>query len=224
MTLSTRRFEQTRPLKSGRQLTALRHLLLLTLLALGTAATPAGASRDPSAGWSAELKVVTAVAPGMRPIDEFPGQLRLPNRDDATVQHLAVQSATYGLRPSPRAGPPSTKSCSGRRPSRASRSWPASSERPARRSSRALVVAPSARTIALQPRPTAPTAFTARAVQSQLRCSTALLRLALIVPRPSTASAPTAKAGSSSFTVPPRMPPSASRSTPNGPARLAPAA
>ena len=106
MTLSTRRFEQTRPLKSGRQLTALRHLLLLTLLALGTAATPAGASRDPSAGWSAELKVATPIAPGMRPIDEFPGQLRLPNRDDATVQHLAVQSATYGLRPSPSGGTP----------------------------------------------------------------------------------------------------------------------
>jgi hypothetical protein len=84
----------------------LRHAVVLALLALLTTAPSVRASRDAAAGWSAELTVATPLGPQTRPVGEYPGQLRLPARDDRLVRGLAVQSATFGQRPSPSGGTP----------------------------------------------------------------------------------------------------------------------
>lgn len=85
---------------AGRWPLTLRHLLLLACLGLVTTATTARAADDASLGWASEIAAAPLGGGGEgRPLAAYPGQLRLPARDQTIFGGLMVQSATSGLRP-----------------------------------------------------------------------------------------------------------------------------
>jgi hypothetical protein len=84
-----------------RRLSSLQLGLVLLLASLALVA-PVAESVEGSAGattWSSDLRAAPTLGPSGRPIGEFPGQARLPRRDDPLVRDLVITSAIYAERP-----------------------------------------------------------------------------------------------------------------------------